>query len=91
MGGLFKFGRLASRSTLSIMTNLLPREPHGPWREAAATVEQVSDFTEYVRRSPNSRTPLRWPYQIVRLGFTPPAGRRPSKWLITSKSAVCPA
>jgi len=72
MGRLFKFGRLASRSTLSMITGLLPREPHGPWRQAAATVEQVSDFTEFVRRSPSSRTPLRWPYQIVRLGFTPP-------------------
>jgi hypothetical protein len=72
LGRLFKFGRLANRSTLSMAADLFPREPRGVWREATATVEQISDFTEYVRRTPNSRNPLRWPYQIVRLSFTPP-------------------
>ncbi|MDQ3012319.1 MAG: hypothetical protein M3X11_16615 [Acidobacteriota bacterium] len=71
-GTLFKFGRFANRSTLSMIAGLFPREPRGPWREATATVEQVNDFTEYVQRSPNSHTPLRWPYQFVRLSFTPP-------------------
>ncbi len=76
-GRLFKFGRFANRSTLSMVAGLFPREPQGPWHEATATIEQVSDFTEYVRRSPNSRNPLRWPYQIVRLSFTPPGRTEP--------------
>ncbi len=76
-GRLFKFGRFANRSTLSMVAGLFPREPRGPWHEATATVEQVSDFTEYVRRSPNSRNPLRWPYQFVRLSFMPPGRAEP--------------
>ncbi|MEP7337366.1 MAG: hypothetical protein ABI977_06440 [Acidobacteriota bacterium] len=71
-GRLFKFGRFANRSTLSMVAGLFPREPHGPWHEATATVEQISDFTEYVSRKPYSRTPLLWPYQIVHLSFMPP-------------------
>ena len=76
-GRLFKFGRFANRSTFSMIAGLFPRPPQGPWREATATVEQVSDFTEYVQRSPSSRTPLRWPYQFVRLSFTPPGRTEP--------------
>jgi hypothetical protein len=72
VGRLFKFGRFANRSTLSMIAGLFPREPRGEWREATATIEQVSDFTEYTYRKPYSRTPLPWPYQIVRLSFTPP-------------------
>lgn len=72
LGRLFKFGRFANRSTLAMIAGLFPRAPRGEWRAATATVEQVSDFTEYVRRSPNSRNPLRWPYRFVRLSFTPP-------------------
>lgn len=76
-GRLFKFGRFANRSTLSMVAGLFPREPHGPWREATATVEQTTDFTEYVQRDPSSRTPLPWPYQFVRLSFTPPGRTEP--------------
>lgn len=72
MGPLFKFGRFANRSTLSMVAGLFPREPRGPWHEATATVEQITEFTEYVSRDPYSRTPLRWPYQFVRLSFMPP-------------------
>jgi hypothetical protein len=75
MGSLFKFGRLASRSTISMIAGLLPRHPRGPWREATATIEQISNVTEYVERTPNTRLPLRWPYQIIRLSFTPPGNR----------------
>jgi len=72
LGPLFKFGRLANRSTFSIIANFFPREPRGPWREATATVRQITKFTEHVTRKPHSRTPLPWPYQIVRFSFTPP-------------------
>jgi hypothetical protein len=72
LGRLFKFGRFASRSTFSMIAGLFPRPPRGPWHEATAIVEQVDDVTDYVERSPNTRIPLRWPYKIVRLSFTPP-------------------
>jgi hypothetical protein len=72
LGRLFKFGRFASRSTFSMISGLIPRRPRGPWHEATAIVEQVDDVTDYLERSPNTRIPLRWPYKIVRLSFTPP-------------------
>lgn len=76
-GRLFKFGRFANRSTLSMIMGLFPPEPRGPWHEATATIEQISNFTEYVQRSSSSHTPLRWPYQFVRLSFTPPGRTEP--------------
>jgi hypothetical protein len=72
IGKLFKFGRLANRSTYSILTNLWPREPRGPWREGTATVQQISEFTEQRLGKSSTASPLRWPYRIVRLSFTPP-------------------
>lgn len=77
LGSLFKFGRFAHRSTLSMVADWVPRAPHGPWREATATVEQIVNYTEYVERSQGTRWPLRWPYQIVRMGFTPPGRTEP--------------
>lgn len=77
LGKLFKFGRFANRSTLSMVAGLWPRTPRGPWHEATATIEQISDFTEYVQRDSYSRMPLPWPYQFVRLSFTPPGGSEP--------------
>lgn len=84
MGELFRFARLAERSTFSIITDgiaeLFPREPRGPWREATATVLQVSKFTEHRsrrRRSGSGHTPLPWPYQVVRMSYTPPGRTQP--------------
>jgi hypothetical protein len=77
VGRLFKFARFASRSTFSMIAGLVPRRPRGPWHEATATVEQVDDVTDYLERSPNTHIPLRWPYKIVRLSFTPPGRAEP--------------
>jgi hypothetical protein len=77
LGGQLRFGRPADRSSFSLLTDWLPRSPRGPWREATATVEQINQFTEHVVRKPHSRTPLPWPYQIVRFSFTPPGYDRP--------------
>ncbi|MBK9316936.1 MAG: hypothetical protein IPM55_22220 [Acidobacteria bacterium] len=84
LGDLFRFARLADRSTFSIISDyigeLFPPEPHGPWREATATVLQVNKFTEHrprSRRRGYGPTPLPWPYQIVRLSYTPPGRTAP--------------
>jgi hypothetical protein len=83
LGDLFRFARLADRSTFSIVADaiaeLFPPEPRGPWREAAATVLQVNKFTEYRprRRRGAGPTPLPWPYQVVRLSYTPPGRTQP--------------
>jgi hypothetical protein len=84
VGDLFRFARLADRSTFSIITDifalLFPPEPRGPWREATATVLQVSKFTEHRsgrRRRGRGPIPLPWPYQIVRLSYTPPGRTQP--------------
>lgn len=79
LGSLFKFGRLANRSSWSMVSGwFFTPTPQGPWREGTATVEQISQFTEqrYRRRS-KSRSPLPWPYEIVRLRFTPPGRAEP--------------
>lgn len=84
LGELFRFARLADRSTFSIFTDLyaefFPPEPRGPWHEATATVLQVSKFTEHRsrrRRSNIGPTPLPWPYQVVRMSYTPPGRTQP--------------
>lgn len=83
LGTLFRFARLADRSTFSLITDviaeLFPPEPRGPWREATATVLQVNKFTEHRsrRRRGAGPTPLPWPYQIVRLSYTPPGRTQP--------------
>lgn len=86
VGTLFRFARLAERSTFSVIgdwwAELFPPAPRGPWREAAATVLQISKFTEQRSRSRRSRTGhgpvlLPWPYQIVRLSYTPPGRTQP--------------
>ncbi|QQS46558.1 MAG: sulfatase-like hydrolase/transferase [Acidobacteriota bacterium] len=83
LGDLFRFARLADRSTFSMIGDLLtrisPPEPRGPWREAAATVLQVDKITEHRsrRRRHYGPTPLPWPYQIVRLSYTPPGRNAP--------------
>ena len=84
-GDLFRFARLADRSTFSLITDLVaelfPPEPRGPWREATATVVQVSKFTESRSRGRRQRgsgpTPLPWPYELVRLSYTPPGRTQP--------------
>lgn len=90
VGSLFKFGRLASRSTFSIITGLFPREPRGPWREAKATVLQITRFDEFVVRKPHSRTPFPWPYQIVRFSFTPAGREQAIETLDNIESASLP-
>jgi len=83
LGDLFRFARLADRSTFSLITDLVaelfPPEPRGPWREATATVVQVSKFTEARgrRRRGSGPTPLPWPYELVRLSYTPPGRTQP--------------
>jgi hypothetical protein len=82
LGELFRFARLADRSTFSIVTDIIaeyfPPEPRGPWREATATVLQVNKITEQrPRRRRSGPTPFPWPYQIVRLSYTPPGRTQP--------------
>jgi hypothetical protein len=72
VGSLFKFARLKDRSTLSMFTWLLPREPQGPWQQATATVREVKHITSYSHR--NGHSDLKWPYDVVELSFVP-AGR----------------
>jgi len=90
LGPLFKFGRLANRSTFSMIANLFPRGPRGPWHQATATVQQITNFTEDVVRKPHSRTPLPWPYQIVRLSFTPPGREQPIEFMDNIEIASMP-
>ncbi len=77
LSSLIKFGRLANRSTFSLVSDLFPGEPRGPWREGSATVRQVDRFTEQRGRRSSERTPNPWPYQIVRFEFTPPGFDHP--------------
>jgi hypothetical protein len=72
-GGFFKFARLKDRSTLSLITGLIPRSPRGPWRESTAVVRDVNHITEYYHRGRSDTTvsQLRWPFNIVQLDFTP--------------------
>jgi hypothetical protein len=90
LGRLFKFGRFANRSTLSMIAGLFPRQPAGEWHEGTATVEQIDNFTEHVERSPNSRMPLRWPYQFVRLSFAPPGRSEPVEVMDTIEIGSVP-
>jgi hypothetical protein len=90
LGPLFKFGRLANRSTFSMFADLWPREPRGPWREGTATVLQISEFNEYVRRRSRGRSPMRWPYRIVRLSFTPPGREQAVEVMDTIETASLP-
>lgn len=82
-GTLFRFARLADRSTFSIVSGLyaeiFPPDPRGPWHEATATVMQVSKFTEHKsrRRRGIGPTPLPWPYELVRLSYMPPGRTQP--------------
>jgi hypothetical protein len=69
-GRHFKFARLKNRSTFSLVSGLIPRNPRGPWRQTTAVVREVRHVTEYsYRRSGVSQ--LRWPFDIVQLDFTP--------------------
>ena len=85
LGDLFRFARLADRSTFSLVTDIIaeffPPEPRGPWREATATVLQVNKFTESRsrgrRRRSSGPTPFPWPYELVRLSYTPPGRTQP--------------
>jgi hypothetical protein len=72
-GQHFKFGRLKDRSTFTLVANLIPRTPRGPWQQGTAVVRDVSHITEYTHRR-SGPTQLRWPFDIVQLEFTP-AGR----------------
>jgi len=70
LGRVFKFARLKDRSTFSLVAGLFPRSPHGPWRQATAVVRKVTHVTRYSHRRRDD-SPLRWPYDIVQLDFTP--------------------
>lgn len=69
LGGVFKFARLKSRSTFSMLAGLFPRQPNGPWREGLATVTEVKHITKFSGRS--SKYEYRWPYDVVELSFVP--------------------
>jgi hypothetical protein len=90
LGPLFKFGRLANRSTFSMLTSLFPAEPRGPWYEGTATIQQISRFTEQRTRRSASRTPLPWPYQIVRFSFTPTGRTQPIEAMDNIEIACLP-
>lgn len=66
---VFKFARLRSRSTLSLLTWMIPSRPRGPWRQSMAVVEDVAHVTYYSSRY--QTTNLCWPYDVVRLSFVP--------------------
>ena len=87
---LFKFGRLANRSTFSMIADWFPRQPRGPWHESTATVDKIYRFTED-RGIEGVRTPLPWPYQIVRLRFTPPGFEQPIEVMDNIEIASMPA
>ena len=66
----FKFARLKNRSAFSFMVGLFPHTPQGPWKESTAIVHKVTHITKFYRHRAGS-SPLRWPYDIVQLNFTP--------------------
>ena len=72
LGRHFKFARLKDRSTFSLITNLFPNTPRGPWQQSTAVVREVAHLTKYTHRRRSDDSPLRWPYDIVQLDFTPP-------------------
>lgn len=67
---VFKFARLRSRSTLSLLTWMIPNRPRGPWRQSTAVVEDVTHVTDYSWHDGDTSN-LRWPYDVVRLSFVP--------------------
>lgn len=76
LGRFIRFARLKDRSTFSLLRKFFPPDPRGPWRPGTAVVRQVTPVTEY--SYPRSgRTPLRWPYDIVQLDFTPEGRAEP--------------
>ena len=71
-GEIFKVARMKNRSTFSFITELIPREPRGEWREATAVVRDVRHITEYrVGRSTSGLRQLHAPYDVVELSFVP--------------------
>lgn len=80
-GEIFKFARLKNRSTLSLVTGLIPRQPRGPWREATAVVRDVRHITEDTttrrNRSGGERAKLPWPYDVVELSIVPEGMEQP--------------
>ncbi len=71
----FRFGRLKEHSTFSLITRLLPKRPRGPWRQATATVKTVTRVTHYSTEQGYDELP--WPYDAVRLSFTPEGRTEP--------------
>jgi hypothetical protein len=88
-GEVFKFARLNNRSTLSALTGLFPREPRGPWRAATAVVRDVRHITEH--RGRRHRSPLRWPYDVVELVYTPEGRSEPVIAVDRVEAASVPA
>lgn len=68
LGPGFNFARPAQRSAFSWITDWFPPEPRGPWHEATATIQQISEFKIHG----TDRSEYRWPYEIVRFRFTRP-------------------
>jgi hypothetical protein len=89
LGQYVRFARLKDRSTFSFIRNLFPPDPRGPWRQGTAVVRQITHITEYSYRRSGHR-PLRWPYDIVQLDFTPEGRSEPviAVDLVESGSAI---
>lgn len=87
-GGVFKFARLKHRTALSILTDLFPQTPTGPWQEGIATVESVQHIDKYYAR--RSHYQYRWPYDVVRLRFQPAGKEQPIVAVDVVESASVP-
>lgn len=74
-GGIYKFAWLKHRSTFSLLRDLFPRTPRGPWRTGTATISEVSHVTESYNG--DSSYELHWPYDVVEFRFTPEGRTEP--------------
>lgn len=84
---IFRFGRLKEHSTFSLIARLLPKQPRGPWRQATATVKTVTRVTHH---STEDNDEMRWPYDAVRLSFTPAGRTEPVEVVDVIETASAP-
>jgi hypothetical protein len=68
-GQIFNVTSLKERSIFSFIRERFPRSPAGPWREATAVVSDLTHITEY--SIGEDIVQLRWPFNTVKLSFTP--------------------